>query len=238
MKRLLGQVDVLLRAHGKNLRSAVSSGVIPRGVVLVAIVSLAGLYGFFMGWYALRTLGMDGIRQMVSSTIKLPLLYLLTIAVTFPSLYVFGTLGGSTLSFRQSLRTIAEWIAIMAAVAASLGPILGFFTLSTDSYPFIVALNIVLLGVSGLAGCAALRRRLGYERVEVEGPVRPVGSDAMRGRGFWVWVVIFGCVGLQMAWVMRPFIGAPGVGFAIFRATESNALEAVLRVLGALFGIE
>jgi hypothetical protein len=53
---------------------------------------------------------------------------------------------------------------------------------------------------------------------------------------FGCWLVLFGLVGAQMGWVLRPFIGAPSLPFEWLRARESNFFEAVLRSLGALFG--
>lgn len=53
---------------------------------------------------------------------------------------------------------------------------------------------------------------------------------------FRVWVLVYAVVGAQMGWVLRPFIGAPGVEFAWFRAKDSNffldMIETVFRLLG------
>ena len=53
---------------------------------------------------------------------------------------------------------------------------------------------------------------------------------------FRIWVILFGLVGAQMAWVLRPFIGAPNLDFTWFRARESNFFESVFRTIGSLFG--
>lgn len=44
---------------------------------------------------------------------------------------------------------------------------------------------------------------------------------------FQIWVILFGVVGAQMGWVLRPFIGNPSVPFAWFRGRESNFFQAV-----------
>lgn len=49
-----------------------------------------------------------------------------------------------------------------------------------------------------------------------------------------VWILIFGFVGTQMAWSLRPFIGTPDLGFQIFREQESNFYLDVWRSLGQL----
>ena len=52
---------------------------------------------------------------------------------------------------------------------------------------------------------------------------------------FRCWIVLFGMVGAQMGWVLRPFIGDPNLPFSWFRARESNIFVAVLSALGNLF---
>ena len=44
---------------------------------------------------------------------------------------------------------------------------------------------------------------------------------------FYCWIVLFGLVGTQMGWVLRPFIGNPDKPFTWFRVRESNFFEAV-----------
>lgn len=51
---------------------------------------------------------------------------------------------------------------------------------------------------------------------------------------FRVWIVVFGLVGAQMGWVLRPFIGNPDLPFSWFRARESNIFQAILDALGRL----
>jgi MFS family permease len=84
------------------------------------------------------------------------------------------------------MRLLVGAIVINLAVAASLGPILGFFTVSTTSYPFMVLLNVVLLGIGGAIGLSFLlrtlralaeaerRRRVESGAAEEEPPIAPV----------------------------------------------------------------
>lgn len=247
MGNWLRQLDGVLRARafggaGDGV-DALSGRAMRRRALVVFAVLLGSIYGVFMGWYAVRTNGVEGVAQLASSTVKLPLLFLFTVAVTFPSLYVFNTLLGSRLTFRRTLRVVLEWNCVILAVAASVGPILGFFTISTSSYVFIVLLNVLLLGVAGAVGCASLVQRIraatvaeavaaGEASGDRGGPVLDIGLRVLV-----VWIAVFGVVGLQMAWVMRPFIGAPGEPFALFRGTESHVFSAIGRALARLVGI-
>lgn len=53
---------------------------------------------------------------------------------------------------------------------------------------------------------------------------------------FMVWVLVFGMVGAQMSWVLRPFISAPDRPFVLFSPRESNfyaaVFDAVVRAMG------
>ena len=38
---------------------------------------------------------------------------------------------------------------------------------------------------------------------------------------FGCWMIVFGLVGAQMSWILRPFIGSPDMEFAWFRPRGS-----------------
>lgn len=245
MNNWLPRLDALLRARTIEVDAEHEpyEGVSRRAMLLMA-AALGAVYGMFMGWYAIRTAGLPGLAQLGASTFKVPVLFLITLAITFPSLYVFNTLMGSRLTFRTTMRVALGWITVMLAVAASLGPILGFFTISADSYVFIVLLNVLLLGVSGVVGSAALLQRLHaapryddpiFTPPLRPAPVRPEPADVAH-RTLAAWLIIFGVVGLQMAWVLRPFIGAPDEPFTLFRPTDGNIFHALERLVRAVMG--
>lgn len=56
-------------------------------------------------------------------------------------------------------------------------------------------------------------------------PDRMLGSDVMTV--FYIWIVVFGLVGAQMSWLLRPFISAPDRAFVLFSPRESNFYTAV-----------
>lgn len=161
MTTWIKQLDELLR--GERVRGELLAqgrvDVRLRTFIPVTII-LGGAYGFFMGWYALFRGGDAASMQVVASTLKLPALFLLTLAVTFPLLYVFNAIVGRRMTFGATARVLVAAIAVNLAVAASLGPILAFFTVSTTSYPFMIVLNVALLGVAGLVSVGFLFRGL------------------------------------------------------------------------------
>jgi hypothetical protein len=51
---------------------------------------------------------------------------------------------------------------------------------------------------------------------------------------FRIWVIVFGLVGAQMSWVLRPFIGNPEQPFTFFRTRDSHFFQAVFEALRKL----
>lgn len=230
-------LDRLLRGQLTSALQVRTGETLPLKTFVPWAIALGASYGFFMGWYALTGGKDDALRHVVAVMVKLPLLFLGTLLVTFPSLYVFNAMLGSRLGFRATLRLLVATIVVNLAIAASLGPILGFFTLSTSSYGFMVLLNVALLGVAGLVSIGFLIKTLAalqFQSPEPDAmpPLMAVGDAHPRreGTGLWlfvVWIFTYGIVGAQMGWILRPFIGAPGVPFELFRPRDGSFLQGV-----------
>ena len=59
-----------------------------------------------------------------------------------------------------------------------------------------------------------------------------IARNPRHGWMFWLWIAIYAFVGIQMAWVLRPFIGSPDAPVTFFReGAWSNAYVAVLRIV-------
>jgi hypothetical protein len=204
-----------------------------------------------------------GWMQLLATSIKVPLLFCLTLVVTFPSLYVFNALVGSRLSIIGMLKLLVAAMAVMMAVVSSLGPIVAFFAVSTTSYPFMKLLNVIAYAVAGMLGLSFLLQtlhRLSAAQIEQESmptevdtpvgeaapssyPAPPGAIERMPFKRhdprvttiFRIWIIVFGLVGAQMSWVLRPFIGNPDQPFSFFRKRESNFFAAVIEAIKNLF---
>jgi hypothetical protein len=300
-------LDLLLRGQTTRLATLRSHGIrVPAISMTSLLIMLGACYGVCMGVFAL-TLDNPQWQQMLANSVKVPALFVLTLLVTLPSLYVFNALVGSRLAYGPLVRLMVASQAITLTVLASLGPIVAFFSFSTNSYAFIVVLNVVVFAIAGLLGLLFLRQTLHrlsivesetslaesaaamdasikacengpHDResdVETEkldtldGGAEPIGTtDPLERRSaetptaatsefglrttlepidptfgprtkfiFAIWMAVFGLVGSQMAWILRPFIGSPGKDFTWFRPRGSNFFEAVWAQLRYLMGL-
>jgi hypothetical protein len=239
------------------------------GGLTALLVVLGAVYGACMGAFALVSRWgtptvTGGWAQMGYSAAKVPMLFFLTLLITFPSLYVFNALVGCRLALAAVVRLLVAALGVTLAVLASFGTIVVFFSLCTTSYPFMVLLNVVMFAVAGVLGMNFLLQtlhRLAIARggtfetrphpaesestapppqaPDVYPPLPPAVTPGVLervpgqtvGRGvrmvFAIWVIVFGLIGAQMGWVLRPFIGAPNAPVTFFRPREGNFFEAV-----------
>ena len=93
MIALLRVVDQVLRG-GYTAREDLSAGRVSVSIrsLLAASLLLGASYGAFMGLYGVTRPANESFLQLVATAVKVPLLFVLTLIVTFPSLYVFSAL--------------------------------------------------------------------------------------------------------------------------------------------------
>jgi hypothetical protein len=51
----------------------------------------------------------------------------------------------------------------------------------------------------------------------------------------YVWILLFGFVGTQLAWTLRPFFGSPGMKFSLYREIDGNFYAEIFRTISHLF---
>jgi hypothetical protein len=191
--------------------------------MLISSITFFALYGAVMG-------ASHSLWQTMSSAIKLPILFLATLFVCVPSLYFFGLLFGSDQSLGQNLAVILTGITVTAVLLLSCAPITLFFLLTAPLYQFFKLLNVAVFSVAGIMGIVFL-----YQGMKiVSGPEKEGSSTRKWVLVFWMFVYAF--VGSQMAWTIRPFIGAPGYPFEIFRQLGGSFYVNILQSIGEILG--
>ncbi|MEV4210264.1 hypothetical protein [Micromonospora sp. NPDC049662] len=278
----------------------------------------------------------------LTSALKLPLLFLVTLAICLPTLYLFNLVFGARLSVRQSLALVMVAITVTSMLAVAFAPISLFFLITAPDYGFFKLLNVAILTLSALVGLRFLTGGMqvlndhgllapatttatvpaqvsvpaaANAPVQVDAPVAvPVGgtpgaaepvavpagaavASAANGaapegasattttpapaavptqwggqpgtafppgmvppgypaqqrhwgnppvrRGeptqrpasmtlLYIWILLFGFVGTQLAWTLRPFFGDPGQDFSLFRSIDGNFYAEILRTIANL----
>jgi hypothetical protein len=192
--------------------------------MLVTSISFFALYGLVIGSY-------QSLWQTLSSAVKLPLLFLATLFVCVPSLYFFGLLFGSNQSFNQNLAVILTGISVTSVLLLSCAPITLFFLLTTtNQYQFFKLLNVIIFTIAGVMGIVFLAQGMKV----ISGPELE-GARTRRWLLF-LWMFVYAFVGGQMAWTIRPFIGAPGSPFELFRQLGGNFYTDIIRSIGEILG--
>jgi hypothetical protein len=250
------------------------------------------------------------VLMALTSAVKLPLLFLVTLAICLPTLYLFNLVFGARLSVRQSLALVMVALTVTAMLAVAFAPISLFFLITAPDYGFFKLLNVAILALSALVG---LRFLTGGMRVlnehgllapaklaevapvspavpaappAVPAPagapangVTPAAPDAVPAQGvpagttttavaarsnphldalwqqqaaarrpqpvptptppsmtlLYVWILLFGFVGTQLAWTLRPFFGSPGMEFSLYRQIDGNFYAEIFRTIAGLF---
>ncbi|BCB81158.1 hypothetical protein GCM10022251_67530 [Phytohabitans flavus] len=278
------------------------------------------LYGAVLGAF-------HSVLMAMTSAVKLPLLFLVTLAICLPTLYLFNLVFGARLSVRQALAMVMVAITVTAMLAVAFAPISLFFLITAPDYAFFKLLNVAILTLSALVGLRFLTGGMQVlnehgllspaapaavpatvpaaipaapavvapaEAAPVEAvPVTPISAvpaavpAAVNGgmtstvvaplptlppppahvpgygwdpgaRGIYagprpqrppvregqrpasmtllyIWILLFGFVGTQLAWTLRPFFGSPGQEFALFRSIEGNFYAEIIRTIADLF---
>jgi len=222
----LAIIETILRNRKQffsELRGGVDLGPKMRSMLISSIAFFA-LYGAVMG-------STHSLWQVLSSAVKLPLLFLATLMVCSPTLYFFNLIFGSNQSLSQNFALILSAITVTAVLLLSFAPVVLFFLLTTSHYQFFKLLNVGVFTVAGVVGVLFLSQ--GMVIVSASGRE---GADTRR-IVLWLWVLLYAFVGSQMAWTLRPFIGTPSImEFELFRQLGGNFYADVFASIGEILG--
>jgi hypothetical protein len=253
-------------------------------------VSLA-LYGAVLG-------ANFGWLQALSSAMKLPLLFLATLAICLPTLYLFNLVFGARLSVLQAVTLIMVAITVTSVLTLAFAPISLFFLISAHSYSFFKLLNVCILMLTAAVGLRFLTTGMrtlndhqerivaaatSHARIAAAGPLevkdpelvlaaavpagaggpvdgavanaplpkappllvqipnprmltsqQSIGQSSTSMTLLYIWILLFGFVGTQLGWTLRPFFGSPGEKFALFRNLNGTFYGDLITTIGRL----
>ncbi|WP_156332116.1 actin-binding WH2 domain-containing protein [Planktothricoides sp. SR001] len=172
-------------------------------------------------------------QQALASMVKLPALYLMTLMICLPTLYFFNVFFGSRKPFGQYVALLLSAMAVISVLLFSFAPItLLFMTTTTNNYQFFKLLNVIIFSLTGFLGI-----KFFYEAMQAFSENELVGQET-REKILQLWLILYGLVGCQLGWTLRPFFGNPGMHFELFREMGGNFYLDILRALGEIFGFQ
>ena len=170
----------------------------------------------------------NGLLQAISSGIKVPILFTLIILICFPAFFVIQSILGSKLTILQMISIILSGFVMISTILVSFAPIILFFLITGGSYAFIQLLHVAIFTLAGLFGMHSIIEALKFS-CEKKNIYPKVGVQVFK-----FWIVILAFVGAQLAWSLRPFIGAKHLPFQIFRVQEGNIYQSIIFAVGDL----
>jgi len=219
---ILRQADNVLRARPWVVREGRVAGMLTQLGLLVVVFGFA--YGAVMGSFG----GVFGERlwQVVFSAIKVPLLLTATFVLSLPNFFVVNTLFGLRSDFLHSIRALLATQAGLTVVLASFAPFTVLWYASSSDYRGAIVFNTLMFGSASVTAQWLLRRF--YEPL--------IRRDRRHRTLLRAWLLIYTFVGIQMAWVLRPFIGSPDLTPQFFRQDAwGNAYVKLANIIWAFF---
>jgi hypothetical protein len=217
----LQRLDDLLRARRWVTQSGDPLGTVAWLAVQIGAFGL--LYGAVMGTFS-GLLG-DRVWQVGYSAMKVPILLLVTFGISLPSFFVMNTLFGLRADFSEAVRALLATQAALTVILAALSPFTALWYASSADYSAATAFNGLMFAIATVSAQGLLRHYY-----------RPLLERNRRHR--WLlrtWLVTYAFVAIQMAWVLRPFIGDPLKPVQFFRDEAwGNAYVVVANLIWGL----
>jgi hypothetical protein len=184
-------------------------------------------YGAVMGTFRILAGQPQWQLQIFYSALKVPLLLMVTFAISLPSFFVLNTLLGLRRDFTQALGAVVATQAALAVILASLAPFTMLWYASNSGHSQALLFNGAMFAVASIAAQKLLREFY-----------RPLIARNRRHRWIlWGWLVVYTLVAIQMAWLLRPFVGAPTMEVAFLRPEAwDNAYVKVFELVGKTLG--
>lgn len=222
-------LPVLLRGEPDRLQFGIEE-FRPRQLALyLAVIAVgAGAFGAAMGWWR-------SPLQALFTAIKLPLAILLTTLGNALLNALLAPLFGLNLRFHQTVLAVLMSGTIACAVLGAFSPLLLFVIWNTPpygsqasmAYSAVQVLEVAIIAFAGIAANVHLLQLLArYSEARL---------SAMKVLFGWLAGNLF--LGTQLCWIMRPFIGSPGLPVEFFRedAFRGNFFESVWGSLSRIF---
>ncbi|MEX0269127.1 hypothetical protein AB3R30_08285 [Leptolyngbyaceae cyanobacterium UHCC 1019] len=194
--------------EGVKLKSKISA-------LMISSFCFFAIYGAIIGMF-------HSPLQALASAIKLPALYLITLLVCLPTLYIFNALFGSKKTIAQHFTYLLTAVCVIAVLLCAFAPVTLFFLITVNDYSFFLLMNVIIFSLTGILGISFL-----YQAMK---PISDGDGAKVRTSILRFWLCLYGFVGTQLGWTLRPFFGSPG-DFELFRPREGSFFSGVWTAL-------
>lgn len=223
----LRQAGTLLRGESEQIARWTDACEVKQICSCVAtIFAGAGLFGAALGEWR-------SPLQALYGGVKFPLVILLTTAGTALLNGMLAPVLGLNAKFRQSLLGILFSYTIAAMILGAFSPIVLFVVFNLPSitnsasarvgHSCVLLAEVSLIAFAGVLANVRLRQLLD----------RLGGSALVSNRVIFSWLAANLFFGAQISWLLRPFVGSPGLPVAFLRpdAFHGNFYETVFRAI-------
>lgn len=158
----------------------------------IAIMLLGGVFGAAVGSFM-------GNIHVVSVLIKFPILVLGTYLISSMVWYLFSARMTGSVTIMESILTVLLFLARFSLILVSTIPIVLFFIYTGIGHDGLLLLLLFLLTLSLLIASGYLFRI--YTLLHQKKPSVLLIT---------VWVMLYALIGLQLSWMLRPWVGLVG----------------------------
>lgn len=232
----LALYGAVLGASNGALQAVASAVKLPILLLVTLVICLPTLYLFNLVFGARLS-----IRQAVA-LVSVAVTVMSTLCLAFAPISLFFLVTAPHYSFYKLLNVAIMTLTAFVGLKFLVG---GMRSMNQPAIPSSVpaAQPVAAQPVAAMVGAgqdgppAALPAAAAPAPTNGAAPMRPVPPAPERQASMallYVWIVVFGFVGTQLAWTLRPFVGSPGEPFAIFRHIEGNFYVDIVRTLFGL----
>lgn len=217
----------LLRDRGQFIEEIRQGERLEKKIIALLICSsiFFAIYGAIIGLF-------HSPAQALSSAIKVPILYLLTLLICLPTLYIFNIFFGSGRNLAQHFAMVLTAASVISALLFGFAPVTLFFLITTQHYQFFKLLNVAIFMLTGVIGVNFLYQGMqSISDPDAEG-------QATRTKILQFWLVLYGFVGSQLGWTLRPIFGAPSQQFQLFREMQGNIFLDIVKAISEILGFQ
>lgn len=233
-------LQTLFRQKDTLLRRTLGDGLMGHEMVSLFTLCLALLMG-----YGLLIGASHSVPQALVSCVKLPVLFLLTSAICFPTLYMFLSYLGIRQGLRQLLGLMLVSLTFISLVLTAFAPVTFFFLITTGGYAFFKFINIIVFSVAGFIG---IRLFYGCIRMVIQEGLAPLVMSTVEGSApaltadnrpkarlfIFLWAIMFSVIGTQLSFTLSPFFGDPGQPFIWFTDEKGNFFLDLINTITSL----